>query len=334
MLQFITTTAHNEEHDPQEMVYHAPSNLQHLQQQPQSSDSMSESENGQNNTIRPISKVAESRHSAWLEAQQRAHFLILPDTWFAKMWDIIVSIVSFASGVPAYRGSVTGMSISVVTVMSNRLSCAVWKIPYDIAFEIPEVDVVFVLNIVVDVVFILDIIFNFRRCYRTKWGIETDPKKIGSRYLKGWFIIDLIPAIPVDLLATIYFAEETDPVAVIRGTDALKLLRLPRLFRLLRIFRLARIFSMRSSFGAPVTRIFMLIFLSLLFIHWDACFEYLVLVVNNFPPGSWTEDAGVSPQDNQSSWEYVLSCNAAGWLMSLCHSLFTCLRVESDDRPV
>ena len=50
------------------------------------------------NTIRPISRVAESRHSAWLAAQQRAHFLILPDTWFERLWDVIVSIVSLVSG--------------------------------------------------------------------------------------------------------------------------------------------------------------------------------------------------------------------------------------------
>ena len=145
-------------------------------------------------------------------------------------------------------------------------------------------------------------------------GIETDPKKIRARYLRSWFVIDFIAAVPIDLLATIIFSERTgdgnDEVAFLRATDAAKFLRIPRLFRLLRIFRLARIFSMRANFGAPVSRILLLVFLTVLFIHWDACFEYLAVWLAGFPEGNWADSVQnitniTITGTADTSWKYV-----------------------------
>ena len=53
-----------------------------------------------------------------------------------------------------------------------------------------------------DIFFFCDIIVNFRTTYIGKTdAVVTDPKKIALRYLRTYFIVDLVAAIPWDLIA-------------------------------------------------------------------------------------------------------------------------------------
>lgn len=62
----------------------------------------------------------------------------------------------------------------------------------------------------VDVTFIIDILINFRTTYvNVADEVESDPAKIAMHYLRGWFLIDLVAAIPFDLLL---FGTDTDEV--------------------------------------------------------------------------------------------------------------------------
>jgi potassium voltage-gated channel Eag-related subfamily H member 8 len=48
---------------------------------------------------------------------------------------------------------------------------------------------------------IADIILNFRTTYVNKRGeVVSSPKSIALNYLKGWFAVDFLAAIPFDLL--------------------------------------------------------------------------------------------------------------------------------------
>lgn len=63
----------------------------------------------------------------------------------------------------------------------------------------------------VDVTFIIDILINFRTTYvNAADEVESDPAKIALHYLRGWFLIDLVAAIPFDLLL---FGTDTDEVS-------------------------------------------------------------------------------------------------------------------------
>lgn len=63
----------------------------------------------------------------------------------------------------------------------------------------------------VDVTFIIDILINFRTTYvNAADEVESDPAKIAMHYLRGWFVIDLVAAIPFDLLL---FGTDTDEVS-------------------------------------------------------------------------------------------------------------------------
>lgn len=69
----------------------------------------------------------------------------------------------------------------------------------------------------VDVTFIVDILINFRTTYvNSNDEVVSHPGKIAVHYFKGWFVIDLVAAIPFDLLLV---GSDTDEV----GTSAVQL---------------------------------------------------------------------------------------------------------------
>ena len=58
--------------------------------------------------------------------------------------------------------------------------------------------------------FIIDILINFRTTYVSENDeVVSLPSKIAVHYFRGWFIIDLVAAIPFDLLL---FGSDTDEV--------------------------------------------------------------------------------------------------------------------------
>ena len=64
----------------------------------------------------------------------------------------------------------------------------------------------------VDVMFIIDILINFRTTFvNTNDEVVSHPGKIAVHYFRGWFLIDLVAAIPFDLLL---FGSDTDEVKI------------------------------------------------------------------------------------------------------------------------
>ena len=59
--------------------------------------------------------------------------------------------------------------------------------------------------------FIIDILINFRTTYvNSNDEVVSHPGKIAVHYFRGWFLIDLVAAIPFDLLL---FGSDTDEVS-------------------------------------------------------------------------------------------------------------------------
>lgn len=58
-----------------------------------------------------------------------------------------------------------------------------------------------VVDLIVDIMFIVDILINFRTTYvNANEEVVSHPGKIAIHYFKGWFLIDMVAAIPFDLL--------------------------------------------------------------------------------------------------------------------------------------
>uniref|UniRef100_A0A8C5SR58 Potassium voltage-gated channel subfamily H member 2 n=1 Tax=Laticauda laticaudata TaxID=8630 RepID=A0A8C5SR58_LATLA len=121
-----------------------------------------------------------------------------------------------------------------------------------------------VVDLMVDIMFIIDILINFRTTYvNTNEEVVSHPAKIAIHYFKGWFLIDMVAAIPFDLLIFGSGSEET--------TTLIGLLKTARLLRLVRV---ARKLDRYSEYGAAV--LFLLMCTFALIAHWLACIWYAI----------------------------------------------------------
>uniref|UniRef100_A0A671YC39 Potassium voltage-gated channel subfamily H member 7 n=1 Tax=Sparus aurata TaxID=8175 RepID=A0A671YC39_SPAAU len=121
-----------------------------------------------------------------------------------------------------------------------------------------------VVDLIVDIMFIVDILINFRTTYvNANEEVVSDPGKIAIHYFKGWFLIDMVAAIPFDLLI---FGSGSDETTTLIG--------LLKTARLLRLVRVARKLDRYSEYGAAVLMLLMCIFA--LIAHWLACIWYAI----------------------------------------------------------
>lgn len=78
-----------------------------------------------------------------------------------------------------------------VCVLYNALLYFPYNFPYFFRFR----------YLAVDVTFVIDILINFRTTFvNGQDEVVSHPGRIAVHYLSGWFLIDLVAAIPFDLL--------------------------------------------------------------------------------------------------------------------------------------
>uniref|UniRef100_A0A8C5NE68 Voltage-gated delayed rectifier potassium channel KCNH4 n=1 Tax=Gouania willdenowi TaxID=441366 RepID=A0A8C5NE68_GOUWI len=130
-----------------------------------------------------------------------------------------------------------------------------------------------VSDILVEILFILDIVLNFRTTFVSTSGqVVYDARSICLHYVTTWLFVDLIAALPFDLLYAFN-------VSVYFGVHLLKTVRLLRLLRLLQ--KLERY----SQYSAVVLTLLMSMFA--LLAHWMACVWYFIGRREIESPGSW-----------------------------------------------
>ncbi|XP_053158522.1 potassium voltage-gated channel subfamily H member 3 isoform X2 [Hemicordylus capensis] len=119
-----------------------------------------------------------------------------------------------------------------------------------------------ICDLSVEILFILDIVLNFRTTFVSKSGqVVFDPHAIFLHYLTRWFVLDLLAALPFDLLYAF-------KVNVYFGAHLLKTVRLLRLLRLLPNL------DRYSQYSAVVLTLLMTVFA--LLAHWVACIWYFI----------------------------------------------------------
>ncbi|XP_026321092.1 potassium/sodium hyperpolarization-activated cyclic nucleotide-gated channel 2 isoform X8 [Hyposmocoma kahamanoa] len=179
-------------------------------------------------------------------------------------------------------------------------------------------------NCLSDTIFLIDIVVNFRTGIMQQDNAEQvilDPKLIAKHYLRTWFFLDLISSIPLDYIFLIFnqVNDFSESFQILHAGRALRILRLAKLLSLVRLLRLSRLVRYVSQWeevymspgpqprGAPgddgagsrdlasqflnmasvFMRIFNLICMMLLIGHWSGCLQFLVPMLQGFPPNSW-----------------------------------------------
>ncbi|KAG5833489.1 hypothetical protein ANANG_G00276470 [Anguilla anguilla] len=132
-----------------------------------------------------------------------------------------------------------------------------------------------VSDILVEILFMLDIVLNFRTSYVSTSGqVVYDARSICVHYVTTWLFVDLIAALPFDLLYAFN-------ISVYFGVHLLKTVRLLRLLRLLQ--KLDRY----SQYSAVVLTLLMSMFA--LLAHWMACVWYFIgrREIESHSPVTW-----------------------------------------------
>ncbi|KAL3318925.1 Potassium voltage-gated channel subfamily H member 7 [Cichlidogyrus casuarinus] len=127
-----------------------------------------------------------------------------------------------------------------------------------------QADTLVIIDLVVDMMFIVDILINFRTTYVLNGEYVQDPQRIALNYLRGWFLIDAMAAIPFDLLL---FGSGGE-------SETMTLTGVLKTTRLLRLLRVARRIHLYVEYGAAVMLLLMATFT--LVAHWLACIFYAI----------------------------------------------------------
>ena len=215
------------------------------------------------------------------ENEKEIPWIILPDNPYKKIWDLLIAILILYS--------------AIIT-------------PYEIAFSDSNKSSWF--EILIDIFLAIDIVLTFFSAYTDEEeNLVKNHKKIIKKYLKSWFIIDIISVFPINNL----FKNG-------KYSGLTKISKLPKLYRLIKLTKLLRMTKMSSKgnlnrvtkffmeklkINANVERLFFFVLTFLLMNHLCACFWYFMAKIEDFSPDSWVVRLGY--MDNSNLELYIIS---------------------------
>ncbi|KAM8731444.1 voltage-gated inwardly rectifying potassium channel KCNH2 isoform 2-T2 [Acanthopagrus schlegelii] len=199
-----------------------------------------------------------------LQAPRIHKWTVLHYSPFKAVWDwLILLLVIYTAILTPYSAAFLLNDQEEVAMQSCIYSCS----PLN------------VVDLIVDIMFIIDILINFRTTYvNSNDEVVSHPVRIAVHYFKGWFLIDMVAAIPFDLL--IYR----------NGEETTTLIGLLKTARLLRLVRVARKLDRYSEYGAAV--LFLLMCTFALIAHWLACIWYAIGSVERSGSIGWLHTLG------------------------------------------
>ncbi|KAM3859998.1 voltage-gated delayed rectifier potassium channel KCNH4 [Diretmus argenteus] len=171
---------------------------------------------------------------------QKSRFILLHYSVSKALWDWLILLATFYVAV---------------------------TVPYNVCFTpYEEIDTAarttIVSDIAVEMLFILDIILNFRTTFVSQSGqVVYEARSICIHYATTWFFVDLVAALPFDLLYAF-------------NITVTSLVHLLKTVRLLRLLRLLQKLDRYSQYSAMVLTLLMSMFA--LLAHWMACIWYII----------------------------------------------------------
>ncbi|KAL0992777.1 hypothetical protein UPYG_G00098250 [Umbra pygmaea] len=174
-------------------------------------------------------------------AVQKSRFILLHYSVSKALWDWLILLATFYVAV---------------------------TVPFNVCFVSHDDDndrdsrSTIVSDIAVEMLFILDIILNFRTTFVSLSGqVVYDARSIYLHYCGTWFFVDLVAALPFDLLYAF-------------NITVTSLVHLLKTVRLLRLLRLLQKLDRYSQYSAVVLTLLMSVFA--LLAHWMACVWYVI----------------------------------------------------------
>lgn len=188
----------------------------------------------------------------------------------------------------------------------------IFAVPFRLAFldrfSSQESMYLLVIDRFIDCFFVLDIFLNFFTAFKKEDGeLEVNRRKIAVKYLKTFFILDLLAVLPFE------YMQQDNNVGVVG--PAFRFPRIIRIIRLVKVFRshaykdLIQHFVLDNAIDASIARIFWIFCILVIFVHFGACFWYFwgTLYENN-NQNAWTQRTWLQDSTSDSvNYHYLLS---------------------------
>jgi len=190
-------------------------------------------------------------------------------------------------------------------------------IPFNLAFGVApglsaRLNVIGWFEVMACLVFLLDILVNFRRAYYENEFVIVDTKLIAQRYLRGTFFIDVLGAIPLDILILAISGEWNQDTKISRAMALLQLVRLVRLYRDWHLFVYLQYNVAVSLLFATFIRNIVIMILNL---HWGACGYYYIAREYSFGEDTWVGNEAEDLITSHVLQRYIYSVY---WAMQTC----------------
>ncbi|NP_001275259.1 potassium channel AKT2/3-like [Solanum tuberosum] len=181
------------------------------------------------------------------------------------------------------------------TLMVLLVAYCAWVCPFEIAFmNLNPNKKLYIADNIVNLVFAADIILTFSVAYidSTSQLLVRDRRKIATRYVSTWFLMDVASTIPFDLLAMLFTGKHQVGISY----SVLGILRFWRLRKVKQFFtRLEK--DMRFSYFW--IRCARLLFVTLFSVHCAGCLYYLL--ADRYPHQGNTWLGSVNPKFRETS---------------------------------
>ncbi len=157
----------------------------------------------------------------------------------------------------------------LISVLATYLAI---QVPYDMISGYNPSGSVLILNLAVTTVFLVDIFIRFSQPLPHHLHATGHHISAAQRYLKGWFVIDVLAMIPYELIFTGHYS-----------------LFLTGLFCVLRLLKILRIVSFKAAWeyriklNPGIVRLVFFFYFLLLCMHWLACGWVKIRIA---PPGA------------------------------------------------
>ena len=194
-----------------------------------------------------------------------AKCLIMPSSKLKLMWDFYIVVLL--------------LLVSIV-------------VPFRLAFYEKDSPDWVIIYLVIDFQFLVDMILTFFTALTDSKTQEViiSKKQIAKIYLSGWFCIDFVSILPIDILSS-------------GGADAnvvLRFLKIGKLYKLIRLTRLAKLFKLLKSNNAvlaqmsntmqlssSVERIIFIAIFAIFFCHVSSCMFVFLCDFDSDEFSSW-----------------------------------------------
>ena len=232
-------------------------------------------------------KKVQMSHHGGVSNPDNIFGIISPKSKFSQRWDVLMIVLLL------YTAIVTPFEVAYV------------------AESVPEL--LIFLNRFVDICFFTDIIINFCLAYEMEdeglWIV--DHRMIASRYLKSWFLIDVVSTVPFDTLASTGATDDPSTTETLQQLKVLRVIRLFRLIKLARVLRASRIFKRwetKIAMSYAMQSLIKFVIIVIITTHWLACFLRLIvsLEINFDDKGNPLNYLTRNDLDKSTEWEQYL----------------------------